>query len=121
MTTRERTATAGRQRSCDQCGTTYQPARANSRYCSTRCIKRAQRAAKPTPRRIARGLRRWLAKRDFIGAVSNGGCAVNVPLQVVLDELKAAAAEARSQGLQWIAPSTKADLKAALRDMRIAA
>ena len=35
-------------RSCDQCGTTYQPKRASSRYCSDLCRKRHRRAT-PAP------------------------------------------------------------------------
>jgi hypothetical protein len=118
MSHEARTAPAGRERSCDQCGVTYHAHRANSRYCSHRCIKRAQRSAKTTPAGATASLQRWLIKRGYAGPTAQGVFALTVPVALVLKDLNAAAARIVAQGLRSIAPVTEADLKAALRDMK---
>lgn len=41
-------ARAGRERTCNHCGTTYRSPRNSSRYCSTACRQKANRGTAPT-------------------------------------------------------------------------
>lgn len=119
MASKSRRATE-HDRSCQLCGDTYTANRANSRYCSGRCVKRAQRV-KPALTGALLALQKWLVKHGLAVAVDKGALALTVSPALVLKELNAAANRLlRERGLRLAAPTTEAGLKAAMREMGIA-
>lgn len=114
--TNKRPAPAGREQPCRQCGSVYAAKRATSRYCSPRCRKRAERHTPPIAERKTSGLKSWLLKRGYAGRIG-AGYGLTVPVGFALGALVEATESIRARGLRSIAPTTEAELRAALREM----
>lgn len=68
------TATKGREQSCAQCSAIYRAKQTNSRYCSRRCIVRAQRGAVPTSAKPKSVILSLLLRLSMVGNIGPVNC-----------------------------------------------
>jgi hypothetical protein len=132
ITPRRRAKTAGRERTCHQCGITYRAPNANSRFCSARCVKRHQRASRRGGQKEAYALRSWLLKRGYAGKHSpwdeknrrrlKERWGLTVPVTFALDELNDVVRSLHGRGLHSTIPThSEATFRTALKAAAIAA
>ena len=107
------------ERTCQQCGIAYQPARKDARFCSAACRVRHHRGSPKADAKAASTLRSWLVKRGY--ASQHGRTLrLTTPVAFVLDELNGAVAGIRSRGLKSLLPDhSEESLRAALKAARI--
>jgi hypothetical protein len=91
--------------------------RSNSRYCSQRCIKRAQRCVQSNASGAIGRLKPWLLNKGYAGKTGAEAYGLTVPLSLVLGDLNDATERLRAAGHRTVGRFTEAGLKDALRGM----